>query len=550
MSFRARLFVAFLTAVLIPLGVLGYGVRRALGARATEQHSDRVAALITVLRGDLQAQGDRIARRIAAIAGELARDSRFRLEAVDAPGSERRWLLDYGATAMQRAGLSLLQVQDSTGRILTSGHFRNEFDRVDSGLVGAMQRAGRTAIIEARTPERRLVALVRIDSFAVGARRFFVAGGAELDSAFVAGLARDPAFVIAFLTDDPPADAVESIEFPYIDAARRLRTDGARFTVVEGDDLLAAARRSVNRWLLTALAVTLALALLLATWLASRVSRPIRELAERTAAVDLDRLDQDFAGDRSDEIGTLSAVLGEMTGRLRLSTARLREAERRAAIGDMSRQITHDIKNGIAPIRHVFRHLDQVARDAPGDLPAIYGERRETIESSVGYLETLARNYARLSPEGGHASCNANTVVREVVRDVGAGAAAVRVELAEQLPEVRGEALAIRRILQNLLGNALDSLEGSAGTVTVATSPMPGGVRMIVADTGRGMSREQLDRAFDDFHTTKAGGTGLGLSVVRRLVADLGGTLRVETAPGEGSRFIVELPAAAGGGSS
>jgi signal transduction histidine kinase len=70
-------------------------------------------------------------------------------------------------------------------------------------------------------------------------------------------------------------------------------------------------------------------------------------------------------------------------------------------------------------------------------------------------------------------------------------------------------------------------------------------VRLTVADTGPGMSREQLDRAFDDFFTTKEGGTGLGLSIVRRLVADLGGALRIETEPGAGTRAIVELPAAA-----
>jgi len=229
-----------------------------------------------------------------------------------------------------------------------------------------------------------------------------------------------------------------------------------------------------------------------------------------------------------------------------VSSTRLREAERRAAVGDMSRQITHDIKNGIAPIRHVFRHLDQVARDAPAELAVAYGERRATIESSVGYLETLARNYARLSPASGAASCDVNTVVRDVVRDVAAGAGSVLTELAPGLPPVRGEELAVRRILQNLVGNAIDSLDGKAGSVTVTTSRAGGGVLMSVADTGRGMSREELDRAFDDFHTTKPGGTGLGLSVVRRLVADLGGTLRVETVPGEGSRFFVELPQAPG----
>jgi len=65
---------------------------------------------------------------------------------------------------------------------------------------------------------------------------------------------------------------------------------------------------------------------------------------------------------------------------------------------------------------------------------------------------------------------------------------------------------------------------------------------VVVADTGKGMTKEELNRAFDDFYTTKPGGTGLGLSIVRRLVLDANGALRVETQPGAGSTFIVELP--------
>jgi signal transduction histidine kinase len=67
-------------------------------------------------------------------------------------------------------------------------------------------------------------------------------------------------------------------------------------------------------------------------------------------------------------------------------------------------------------------------------------------------------------------------------------------------------------------------------------------VRVHIADTGRGMTRQELDQAFDDFYTTKAGGTGLGLSIVRRLVLDLGGSLRIDTEPGAGTRATVEIP--------
>jgi signal transduction histidine kinase len=116
-------------------------------------------------------------------------------------------------------------------------------------------------------------------------------------------------------------------------------------------------------------------------------------------------------------------------------------------------------------------------------------------------------------------------------------------------PRVSADPLALRRVLENLVGNAVDSVAGRPdAAVTVSTEQLAdagaaGRVRIVVADTGPGMTRTELDHAFEDFHTTKAGGTGLGLSIVRRLVLDLGGALRLETAPGAGTRAIVELPA-------
>jgi signal transduction histidine kinase len=112
----------------------------------------------------------------------------------------------------------------------------------------------------------------------------------------------------------------------------------------------------------------------------------------------------------------------------------------------------------------------------------------------------------------------------------------------------------LRRVLENLLGNAVDSLAAGAGEVVVSTeSAARDGrasvVRIVIQDSGPGMTRAELDRAFDDFYTTKAGGTGLGLSIVRRLVLDLGGALRIDTEPGSGTRATVELPAAPGGAS-
>ncbi len=197
----------------------------------------------------------------------------------------------------------------------------------------------------------------------------------------------------------------------------------------------------------------------------------------------------------------------------------------------------------------MLRHLTRVSTDDPASLPGAFEERRGTLESSVAYLETLAQNYARLTPPMEQRPCDVNAVVREVAR-LAENRAPLRLELAPDLPPVTGDALAIRRVLENLVGNAADGLDGQpGGAVTLSTGKAHDGavpvVRLTVADTGRGMTRAELDRAFDDFYTTKEGGTGLGLTIVRRLVQDLGGRLRVETESGVGTRVIVELPARA-----
>jgi len=284
----------------------------------------------------------------------------------------------------------------------------------------------------------------------------------------------------------------------------------------------------------------------LALWVSSRISRPLADLAEKTAVLDLDRLDVRF-DEGADEVGRLSRLLGELTSRLRSSTARVRDAERRATVGDLARQVNHDIKNGLIPLRNVMRHLSEVQRDDPAALPAVYAERRQTVDSSIAYLETLATSYARLSPPTNRRPCDLNTLIADVAS---AAQARERIEvetdLAGNLPTVIGDPIAFRRILENLVANAVDSLESKPGRITISTASMPRdgepAVRMTVADSGRGMTTEEAGKIFNDFYTTKEGGTGLGLSIVRRLVMDVQGTIGVESAPGRGTRIIIEIP--------
>ncbi|HEY3220580.1 MAG TPA: HAMP domain-containing sensor histidine kinase [Gemmatimonadales bacterium] len=490
MKFRTRLLISFGVVVMIPLLVFGLGIRREMSKRVTGEYQRRVDALVAVINADIGRETDRIASRLAALRGSLNDDNSFR---ASLRSTDRGYVLDYAGNAMRLAGLDFLQIQDDEGRVVSSGHFRNEFDRLGPAISGM-------TLVRANTAEGPFLALVTSDTARAAGRALRLLGGVTVDSTFFSRLVRDPELGIGLVL--PDSSAVDSSALivgertlPYIDAVDGPgRVEQARIVVTRSSALLTALQRNVNLWFAAAVLIAALAALLLAGWLSTRISEPVE--------------------------------------------AGMRDMERRVAIGDLARQVNHDVKNGLAPLRNVFRHLTQVARDKPAELPQVFAERQGTVESSISYLETLAANYAKLSPQSERKATDVNTVVRETIGASGS----VRTKLAEGLPPVSADALVLRRVIENLVSNAVDSLDGKNGTVTVTTERAKGMVRIAVSDTGRGMSKSELDRAFDDFYTTKPGGTGLGLSIVRRLVLDSNGSLKVETETGEGSKFIVEIP--------
>jgi len=497
MTFRTRLLAGFGVVVLVPLAVFGLGIRREMSGRLT---AERMGALSDVVRADIARQSDGIATRLDALKDALRADNRFRTAAIQ--GGDRAFVLDYAGDAMRLTGLDFLQILDDEGRVVSSGHFRNEYDR-----PAAIPPLGGPALVFANTAEGRFLAFVRRDTLSLTGRRFTLLGGVRVDTLFLSRLARDRELLVSVVfpgetertterTDDT-AQVVAEDSLPYV-ALGDSGVYPARIVVTQSQSLMAVVRRNVNTWFSVAVLVSALLAVLIGGWLSTRFGRPMTEM------------------------------------------------ERRVVMGDLARQVNHDIKNGLGPLRNVFRHFTQVAEKEPANLPKVFSERQGTVESSIGYLETLAANYARLYPQSNEQPTDINAVVREALRPPpGPENVELQSQLLDHLPPVRADALALRRVIQNLLGNAVDSLEGKPGSVTIATERGPDGtVRLLVSDTGRGMSKPEVDRAFDDFYTTKKGGTGLGLSIVRRLVLDAHGTLRVESHPGKGSKFIVELPSA------
>jgi signal transduction histidine kinase len=564
MSFRARLLLAMVVATLIPLALFAVGVRSEVGKRLVRQHERRIEALHSVIERGLERENAAIARRLRTLAESMPDDDRLRVSVLHGAGGDRRYLLDYAARAKRLAGLDVLQLHDDGGRILSSGHFRNDFDRLAPELPTALwAMRDRVVLARLRTAEGPVLALVRVDSVRMGGRTFALVGGVHADSAlldrFGAGVDLDVELITPFDTVRPgpttrasTGAAAREIELRVVDgwSGDVIGAPNARLRIVQRENELAAIQQGVNRWFAAALALVALGTLVLGLWLSARLSRPLARLAQATGSVSLEGPEPELATERRDEIGILARRLSSMTRRLRSGAQQLRDAERRATVGDMARQVNHDIKNGLIPIRNVLRHLTQVQEQNPGELPAIYAARRSTLESSVGYLDELARRYARLTPRVERRAIDLAAIAREVARSASAGGARVECLGNGAIPVVHGDPIALRRIIDNLVRNAVESLTSDDGAVTLHVERVAGGVRLSVSDTGRGMTEAELARAFDDFHTTKPSGTGLGLSVVRRLASDLGATVRIDTAPGQGTTVILDLPGTDASGSA
>ena len=235
---------------------------------------------------------------------------------------------------------------------------------------------------------------------------------------------------------------------------------------------------------------------------------------------------------------------------LRAVQAQLIEAERMAAIGEIVASVAHGIRNPLANIRASAQMALLACKDcdatAPGprNLADIMVEV-DRLAARLKELLQLVRPAERLSQP-----IDLNTVLQGAL-DLLAGRMAqarirLQLQLAPALPVISGDPMTLEQIFVNLLGNAVDAMATSGGTITVTTGTEgANGAPLVFAevrDTGAGIPPEKIGKVFDLFYTTKAQGTGLGLAVTKKFTEAHGGTISVRSQPGEGASFLVNFP--------
>ena len=293
---------------------------------------------------------------------------------------------------------------------------------------------------------------------------------------------------------------------------------------------------------------------LITFYLVWRFTRPIanlsnaaREVAEGNLTV---RVPDDM---RSDEMGQLASRFNEMTSELEKKAdleAQLRQAEKSAVVGRLGSAIAHEIRNPLNYINLTLDHLGSKFVPEADEKKPVFAKLVAQLKAEVARINQQISdflNYSRparidLRP------VEVRPMIEDSLRLVEGQAAENDIKIGvvehEDVPLVMAEPEAMRSVFNNLFINALQSMGSSGGCLNVKVAPDENGpnVKIEIADTGSGISRENLSKIFEPYFSTKETGTGLGLAIAQKMTEAHNGSIEVESEEGKGTKFTVRLP--------
>ena len=303
--------------------------------------------------------------------------------------------------------------------------------------------------------------------------------------------------------------------------------------------------------LLPTLAVLL-LATAAAAFLVWRFTQPVRDLSRATQRVAAG----DFAfrvpgGDRRDEVGRLAETFNEMVaqlGRMRELETKFKQAEQSAMIGRLASAIAHEIRNPLNYINLTLDHLRTSLAPSDPQKRVLVEKLTLQLKAEVARINTRITEFLKYTRP---ASLDLRPLdLRDTLRDA---LSMVEMQAAESgvetrfegdgpVPPVLGDGEALRSLFTNLIINGMHAMEGRGGRLTVSLGAADGRARVLVSDTGQGIPADHLPKIFEPYFSTKETGTGLGLAIAKKAVDEHDGSIRVESRPGEGTTFTVEIP--------
>jgi len=592
MSFRTKLFLIFMVTVLGSVSIVAYGVTRFTRTAFEEMDTQRTEAIIAQFQKEYVQRGDETAQQVKNIADA---DITLRVAIDLARTSADQSLYVHDATgAAQDHQMDFVELVGWDGTVISSAQNPSRVGHKEDWVTATKDwNATHWFLKKEDLADGAALSLTAVRSISGGNdKNLYIVGGRRLDQNFLSTLVLpsgmraflyvnlDPGFSPAALLSGPK-DAVEQPDRlqPLIDQIRRQpqtlvqtinwnseATSAETFHAMPlpgrnnellGVLLVGSSRKELvlltNRIVMTALAVAagaLLIGLLVSLWVASRITRPVSELAEGAREVAAGRWETRIDVRGLDEIGQLGIAFNDMTRTLASQRDRLLQTERVAAWRELARRLAHELRNPLFPLQITVENLQRAKQLDAKQFLEVFNESTATLKVELANLNAIVGRFSDFSkmPAPQFTRLDVNEALRNIIRlfepqfnVVGKPAIAAEYFLTEPLPEIDADAVLLHRAFQNLVLNAVDAMP-TGGTLTLRTFERGVNVLIEITDSGAGLTPEECARLFTPYYTTKQQGTGLGLAIVQSIVTDHNGTISVSSEEGHGTTFRIELP--------
>jgi signal transduction histidine kinase len=576
MTLRTRLLLMVTAAVVASVALVEWLVTDSTRQAFERMETQRVNGLVAQFRKEFAQRGQEIVRAVNGIAGSEA--------AVNiAISADYSPYYNDAAPLAAAHGLGLLELVAGDGTIVSSAEWPARFGYKEEWLAEGADWESRGAFLKREElPDGVTVSLEAVGTARAGDRKLYVAGGQQLDREFLSSLvlpegmrvllyrnleARfSPAELVGGRADDLPRvrPLIEQVQQRKRELSRTLGSGSSAETFhalpLTGyqDDLLgvlliASSRRELvelesvlRRTGVGVAAAGILLGIALSWWATARVTRPVQRLAESAARVAMGDWGATVESTSAGEIGQLARAFNRMTRELVAQRERLVQAERVAAWRELARRLAHELKNPLFPLQITVENMQRAREHYPEQFDEVFREGAGTLLAELANLKQIIARFSDFAkmPAPEMQPVNFNELVSDTLKlfEPQFEQARVRAEAAldPRLRPVQADPEQMTRVLRNLILNAIDAMP-EGGTLTVRTSAREGGLRLEVSDTGQGLTPEECSRLFTPYYTTKTHGTGLGLAIVQSVVSDHQGRVSVESAPGKGTTFRIEL---------
>jgi nitrogen fixation/metabolism regulation signal transduction histidine kinase len=280
-----------------------------------------------------------------------------------------------------------------------------------------------------------------------------------------------------------------------------------------------------------------------------RITQPLRWLQERFSQIKLGSSNPKIEYHSNDEIGALIVQYNRMVEELNRNIELLARSERESAWREMAKQIAHEIKNPLTPMKLSIQHLKRAWDDKVENWDEYLKRVTQTLVEQIDTLSSIASEFSNFAkmPRTNNVQLSLHEVIQDILHLYSSSDTEIRFQNhVDEDALIFADKEQINRVFINLITNAIQAIpHNRKGIIQISVFPQENKMlRIEIADNGTGIDQKLGNKLFEPNFTTKTSGMGLGLAIVKNIIENCGGSIRYISIPGKGTTFIFDLPEA------